>query len=819
MDNQEGLPHPDPTVTTAQPASVAEIEKVAVRHLRDLMSPTLYRKLRRMNINTVLEMKSITKETFRKSGKSGYAPWKHMRNLLAIINDNPDRVLATYLKNKEQELPFALEKTSGRGISASFYQAVKDFFSLVDNEFAKDSIFKSYGLDGKRYSLEEIGVFHGRTRERVRQVVLAYRTKLVDLAKGMSLVDVNCVFSEYLQEEMVNLRKYLKLKPIHDTAAILQSFLAGTDKKSHKTKLNSVDILLLDLLGYDILKFRQSIIVFSRRIITKPELERMVNALVEAMRNRVVSSTLFEILVTVKKELNRRDIKNSIISLLCDVLPEIQKSRNLREKAYEVRFDLLRSQNDRAYRILREVQKPMHFVEIQRMIKARLLELGVKRLPRSTTLNALSSDGRFVPQGRSGHWALREWGETGKTILELMKEAFIGADRPCSLNEISNFVIAKRSAVKKGTISSYLHMYNDVFTRVIGSKYILSEWQQNYKGKIPRKISIRTRPRISTPEYNEYVIGLFLKAEGKELRKQSLVEQLCHRFRLSDPGARDRIGRTEYLITRKSGTKCFLSLSPQYNGIIQSQIDRTNLSELIANKVRERLEKSPGRIVPMRNLVKSLSREYHFKTGTVYRVISKSQQFFKSTHPGSSIVELGLVEDRIQPEHRDNDLREIDLILSIGENKSVEFKSSLRWDNRTHSVNKELEIEIARAVCGFANTEGGRLFIGVDDSRLVVGLENDYQTFGKKSRDGFQLQLNNLLNTCLGKDIHSNLTVRFLSIENKDICEIKVSKSKPVFLNNRGQIEFHVRASGSTLKLNAREQYDYIREHWKQGIS
>ncbi len=77
--------------------------------------------------------------------------------------------------------------------------------------------------------------------------------------------------------------------------------------------------------------------------------------------------------------------------------------------------------------------------------------------------------------------------------------------------------------------------------------------------------------------------------------------------------------------------------------------------------------------------------------------------------------------------------QEIEALIKAGESATVEFKSSARWDMRQNKLNKELEQVIVKTVAGFLNTEGGTLLIGVDDGGIIVGLQHDYQTLGKKA--------------------------------------------------------------------------------------
>jgi len=54
--------------------------------------------------------------------------------------------------------------------------------------------------------------------------------------------------------------------------------------------------------------------------------------------------------------------------------------------------------------------------------------------------------------------------------------------------------------------------------------------------------------------------------------------------------------------------------------------------------------------------------------------------------------------------------KELLQVISIGENESVEFKTSFQK-------------EVIESIVAFANAKGGKVFIGVDDTGKIVGLE------------------------------------------------------------------------------------------------
>lgn len=157
-------------------------------------------------------------------------------------------------------------------------------------------------------------------------------------------------------------------------------------------------------------------------------------------------------------------------------------------------------------------------------------------------------------------------------------------------------------------------------------------------------------------------------------------------------------------------------------------------------------------------------------------------------------------------------------LINAGENERVEFKSSMRWDYKENRPNKNLEGVIMKTISAFLNSSGGTLLIGVDDFGIAIGIEKDIKTLGggKKNLDGFELQLTELVGRYLGKEHRKFFHVSFVPVDKKNICVIEIDKSpKPVFLEYAGKTEFVVRSGNSSQILNAKEQYEYIKMHWK----
>lgn len=154
-------------------------------------------------------------------------------------------------------------------------------------------------------------------------------------------------------------------------------------------------------------------------------------------------------------------------------------------------------------------------------------------------------------------------------------------------------------------------------------------------------------------------------------------------------------------------------------------------------------------------------------------------------------------------------------IIAEGENNKIEFKSSLRWDYKLSQVNKALEMVVMKTITGFLNTDGGMLLIGVADSKQILGIEDDCKTLHKADRDGYELHLNQLISSYIGKERCLNVGISFHDIDGRDVCMVQVEPSpKPAYLEEGQESRFYIRTGNQTQPLDTKESYDYMLEHW-----
>jgi hypothetical protein len=150
-------------------------------------------------------------------------------------------------------------------------------------------------------------------------------------------------------------------------------------------------------------------------------------------------------------------------------------------------------------------------------------------------------------------------------------------------------------------------------------------------------------------------------------------------------------------------------------------------------------------------------------------------------------------------------------LIHEGENEHIEFKSSVRWDFQKNTINRSLEVVIAKTIAGFMNHRGGSLLIGVTDAGEVVGLKNDYQTLKHKNRDGFERCITDIVSKKLGGHRCTLIRSIFHEVGGRDVCRILVEPSRdPVYLNDGQVSRYFVRSGNGTRELDAREALAHI---------
>lgn len=151
-------------------------------------------------------------------------------------------------------------------------------------------------------------------------------------------------------------------------------------------------------------------------------------------------------------------------------------------------------------------------------------------------------------------------------------------------------------------------------------------------------------------------------------------------------------------------------------------------------------------------------------------------------------------------------------LLNKDEHENLEFKSTFRWDTRQNSVNKVLEKSVMKTIAGFLNSQGGRLVIGVNDNKAVIGLAADYGSLIRKDADGFENHFTQIFHNMIGAEFRQFVKLNWSQVNDKECCVVTVSPShKPVYLkSDNGGEEFYIRTGNGTTSLKLSEANAYI---------
>jgi schlafen family protein len=153
-------------------------------------------------------------------------------------------------------------------------------------------------------------------------------------------------------------------------------------------------------------------------------------------------------------------------------------------------------------------------------------------------------------------------------------------------------------------------------------------------------------------------------------------------------------------------------------------------------------------------------------------------------------------------------------IISMGEGKNVEFKSTLRWNIRAKKNDEAMTHSCLKTIAAFLNTDGGTLLIGVEDDGKIFGIEHDKFT----NNDKFLLHLFNLIKNSMGEANAAHVTAAMYNVNDKTACLVECKRSlDPVFFEFRKNQdeEFYIRTGPGSTRLSPRELVLYIFENFQ----
>jgi predicted HTH transcriptional regulator len=162
--------------------------------------------------------------------------------------------------------------------------------------------------------------------------------------------------------------------------------------------------------------------------------------------------------------------------------------------------------------------------------------------------------------------------------------------------------------------------------------------------------------------------------------------------------------------------------------------------------------------------------------------------------------------------------RQAEELLKQRESKTLEFKSTLRWNLKEKRKDAAVTYAAIKTIAAFLNTEGGDLLIGVADDRSVIGIESD----GFENEDKFTLHLSQMVRNTLGDRASTCVDPRMQTVRGETVCVVTCQRSpEPVFMKTKempedGKGDFYVRSGPGTVNLSPKDTKQYIRTRFSK---
>ena len=208
------------------------------------------------------------------------------------------------------------------------------------------------------------------------------------------------------------------------------------------------------------------------------------------------------------------------------------------------------------------------------------------------------------------------------------------------------------------------------------------------------------------------------------------------------------------------------------------------------------------------SIIKSLSsKDSKYTTQSFYKIF-ENKKYFEKIFEGKSLI-IKLKKSFNKPVEQNT----FEIIKS-GESNTCEFKETMRVCLKQKAPPEAIELGVLKTIAAFSNSNGGDLFIGVNDSEEIVGLEKDYLSFKPidQNKDGFQKHLDNIISKTFTNSIFSSLLITIETINNLDFCRINVKKARnTIFAKINKEEKFYIRRSGSTVELSKSEMIKYLK--------
>ncbi len=484
--------------------------------------------------------------------------------------------------------------------------------------------------ESNRPTLEAIGSLYGITRERVRQIesecIEAVRRPLFDENYfGLTFrlrPELRKTFSDARNHyESLGLPAWPESRWVGELAALW--------RVQPETVVRH-DRLLTELFGYHRITLERSDLeplIFSHSTTDKEakRLARLVEDFHDILLSKNTGFDSFDLAILLKK--GRSDFGGldevPVLFELCS------SAERYGDNHFRLRFDHLKSRMEQGFRVLFDHGSPLHYSEMLREINRRTP--NARQLESKENLvNQLSGDERQRPIGKTGLWAIKEWGLETRPLMDVIEDVLKEADEVMQVDAICAKVLEKRPA-SRASVAMMLEMNPERFMRVGPRVYALKSWDGD----------LGDEKWWDHDDVAKFVEDFFAARGGRSVDFDELREAFS---KATGAGIRSARGILAFHpavdVDRSDYRKRTARLRDKWRSFKRERASsqgRPLQADRIVEAARAKLIASPSRELQLIQIVKQIEAELGVQRPNVYAAISQSDEIETIAVEGSAL--------------------------------------------------------------------------------------------------------------------------------------------------------------------------------------
>ncbi len=452
--------------------------------------------------------------------------------MIRLFDTRIDLSNSVDLNSYESLNPFVLIDS----IIQEYFRSLESKFGKTESKMRrdlilKDVIFKSYGIDSKIYSNEEIGLLISKSSERVRQLLVDFSGNIFE-----TLMDKNPNFKvdRRVALKIIEFEKQLHGFKVMSMYNFTERYLLQQNIKIDKSKtyllnifFDIFEVALRSPVSFHHIK-NNSFIFFDKKLNINLVF-KCCYFVYEYLEKNVLAADIKDIVIDTRRKLPKVD--SELIEIACNQLHEIEMVSDLPSAKYQLKAQYLSNASDKVYRLLSKCNRYLKLAEIVKEINSDLYKSGTDKKITSSVAVRLPSDNRFASQGKTGYWGLTEWNGNNETMSELITKTFLHFNKPLLESEIFDHIKKSRPQIPIRSLDTIIYDKTR-YTKLNNNNFILNEWKPLYKNLIAiggkRNIYVKENP--IKEQIRQQAILLIQKNNNDQLDLNTIVNTLNKKF-------------------------------------------------------------------------------------------------------------------------------------------------------------------------------------------------------------------------------------------------------------------------------------------------